>query len=913
MTGRLEALRQRLPAAVATARWPIVVVAALVVALCANTLFDRDRGTLNLPVDASLTGLLPGTGGGLETYERVRETFGGDDVLLVAWFADDVFTPGVLRAFKRLARDVRRLDAVRRVDSLASAIALRERGDGLAIEKLLRRVPRGADDLAALRRDAVDNPLYGGQLVAHDGRGLLMAVQFDGDASSASVQHAVTDIRAFSRQHAAGLEQFVSGPIYARLEISRILFRDIQRALPLAILVTALLAAIFLRSVRGVLLPLGATGIGLAATVAIFVARGHALNFVTAIMPPVVFVIGFAFAMHIVSEFDHAYRERTRRREAVTRALGAVLLPLALTAATTAIGFASLASSTIVAIRTFGLYAALGTLLCWLAAVALIPAALVILPARVRPPPSQGMLGRLAPRLAAFDLGHRRVIIVTATLITLAAVWSASRVEVSTDYLRNFAPTHPVRQHFERIRSAFSGAVPIQIVFRGDRPDSFVDPLNLRVLREFETWLEAQPEIGGATSLVDLTAMLNRGINGITDDIDPLPQTPAATGSLFFLSGGDELERFVDRRYQQTVMHVSTGAVASSDLRALTRRIERRLAELPAHISGEVTGSSALLARTLDDVVRGQLTSLAGAMLVIYGILVALFGSPRAAAIALLPNLMPIACFFGLLGVTGITLNLATSLVAAVALGIAVDDSMHLLTRFNEEARRAADEDTGVARALTTVIRPVTYTTIALGAGFLTLTGGELQYQAHFGLLAAATLAIAWIIDLTLTPALAGQLHFVTLWEVLTLDLGAAPETSIPFFRGLSRREARIAAVLGNLERIDAGEEIMHVGEQGNDMHIVIDGRAVAFLEHNADGEREILRELARGAMIGEVALFHGTRTASVEAVTDMRLLRLDNSALTRIQARYPRIAAKLYRNLGDIMADRLADVTGRL
>ena len=128
-----------------------------------------------------------------------------------------------------------------------------------------------------------------------------------------------------------------------------------------------------------------------------------------------------------------------------------------------------------------------------------------------------------------------------------------------------------------------------------------------------------------------------------------------------------------------------------------------------------------LIARTMDDITRGQILSLSGALLVIYMILSILFGSLRVGAIALIPNLLPIVAFFGILGLTGITLNLATSLVATVALGIAVDDSIHYFSRFNTESRKLANEERGVERAIAGIIRPVTFTTAALCARFLAL------------------------------------------------------------------------------------------------------------------------------------------------------------------------------------------------
>ncbi len=154
-------------------------------------------------------------------------------------------------------------------------------------------------------------------------------------------------------------------------------------------------------------------------------------------------------------------------------------------------------------------------------------------------------------------------------------------------------------------------------------------------------------------------------------------------------------------------------------------------------------------------------------------------------------------------------------------------------------------------------------------------------------------------------------MRFVTLWEVLAVDLGAAPHKTIPFFFGLTHREARIAAILGSFETFRAGEHILRLGDTGTDIRVVTDGELRASVPRN--GNDQVLRRLKRGDLIGEVALFHGLRTANVHAQSDARLLRLSNACLDRIQARYPQIAAQLYRNPGVILADRLADVTERL
>jgi hypothetical protein len=249
--------------------------------------------------------------------------------------------------------------------------------------------------------------------------------------------------------------------------------------------------------------------------------------------------------------------------------------------------------------------------------------------------------------------------------------------------------------------------------------------------------------------------------------------------------------------------------------------------------------------------------------------------------------------------------------VACLVLGIAVDDTIHLMSHFNLAARRNADETKGVVEALSAVGRPVTYTTAALCLGFLTLILSSMSSQIDFGWLAAVTLAAAWVVDLTFTPALASRMRIVSIWDVLTLDLGEEPHTTIPLFSGLKHHQARIVALMTSMRRFDKGDRIFEVGERGEEMFVVIEGSLCAFVVR--DGVELELRKMGRGDVIGEVALFHGARSANVRAETDVRLLRLTQQNLQRLQRRYPRIGAQIYANLNVVMASRLASVTERV
>jgi hypothetical protein len=246
-----------------------------------------------------------------------------------------------------------------------------------------------------------------------------------------------------------------------------------------------------------------------------------------------------------------------------------------------------------------------------------------------------------------------------------------------------------------------------------------------------------------------------------------------------------------------------------------------------------------------------------------------------------------------------------------MALGVAIDDTIHYFARFNQDAKRFANERLATISALRAVGRPVTYTSIAICLGFLVLTTSELRTFIEVGALGAFTLAFAWLVDVTLTPALCSGLRVVTLWDTLTLDLGHSPNTSIPLFKGLSNAQARILALMASLRRVPAGQRLIRMGDEGRELWVIIDGKLRVSVPR---GEGEIeLGTYTRGEVIGEIGLFGQRRSAHVDVVEDSRLLRLTPGNLARLGRRYPRIATQVLTNLSEVLAERLVKTTSRL
>jgi predicted RND superfamily exporter protein len=899
---------------------PFIVLALTVVitGFALSQMVDIRTGAPRLLLDPSTDSMLSTGNPERLFFERMKLVFGRAETLLVALVSDDVFTSDRLRRISVLTERIESLDEVDHVSSLSTALNIRSRGDDLLIDPFYDEAPTDAEGLADLRMRALGDPIYGGNLVSSDGRIAVIAVTLLDLPEQELLDSRIDDrIHAIALEEAGDGEIWMAGAPHIKAETSRLMMEDVFGVVPLAFIIMAAIAFLAYRTIRGVVIPALTVGVASIWTLGYVAAFYGVLNPVTVAAPPILIVVGFAYSIHVLSAYyDILRRTPEDEREAgraVMSALRTISMPVTLTAITTAAGFFSLMLSPIQAIEQFGAFCGIGVLVTAAISLTTAPAilALLPLPRNLDAKSEPRLLNRFLEWIAHFDLRNRRRIIAFWAVVAVLSVWGATRIEVGNNLVGNFKASNPVRQDFDRVNAHLEGANAFTLVVESPSSDAFKDPTNLLMLESLQEWLERQPEVGGTTSLADYIKAIHRGFRSGDDAFLALPDSRDLVAQLLVIGANDELEQYVDTDYRLARIIVRTRAIDSPDLMGLVRRIEDRLAIVPPHFDAKVSGSSVLLARTMDEIAIGQAVSLSAALLIIYAILALLFTSFRIGLLALIPNALPVLVYFGVLGWAGVTLNVVTGLVGCLVLGIAVDDTIHMLVHFKDAARGRANESEGIVEAIMAVGRPISFTTLALCLGFLVLLLSNMKSQVEFGVLASITLAIAWIIDLTFTPAIAGGMRIVTLWEVLTLDLGEDPHLSIPLFAGLSHAQARVTALMADLRDLPPDHLLVHEGESGDDMFVVIRGSLVASIKR--EGRDAPLRELNRGDVIGEVAIFFGERTADVRTLTDVRLLRLDRSALTRLSNRYPKIASHVYENLSEVLAARLASLTRRI
>ncbi len=895
----------------------ILVLTILLTSLAVTRIVDPASGEMRLEIDPSTNRLLSEDNEARAFYDRVRRMFGSDETLVITLTSDDIFTADNFRRIDRITRRIDDLESVHHVSSLTNALDIRSIDDSLDIAPFIENVTDDPATIADVRRRVLGNPIYAGSLVSKAGDATALVVHFLDISDRQYIRSGLHGkISAIVEEEKGDNTVWLTGAPHFKVAIIDILIHDLIWTPPFITLILAIILAISFRTALGVVAPLLTVGFGVIISLGLITALGYSLSMISVLVPPLLMILGLSYSVHVVSEY-HQKRLTTDDRVALVRAtLHEVMLPVLLTGLTTIAGFLALIANPISAVREFGILSTIGVVIITLLSVTFTPALLMFLD-RGRTakggaaPAGTRAFDRFVDRIALFDLRNRAWIFTLSGVLFAAALLGMNSIRVSTDFMNSFDAESEVRQGFEVVNDKLGGANPLYIVVEGTRPDTFKEPENLAVLRELQDWLVARPQIGGTTSVADYLMLVNQAFNDNDPAFYRIPESRTLITQLLFLSANEELDRIVDSRYQTTNIIVRSKTIQSDDMSELIAQINDRLAELPEHLTATVTGNPVLINETLSEIVVGQARSVGLALVIVYAILSLMFMSLRIGFIALIPNVLPVVVYFGSLGFFGISLNPSTSLIAPMVLGIAIDDTIHYFARFSREVRRYADDRKATILALKAVGRPVTYTSIGLCLGFLVLTTSELSMQVQVGIMAAYALAIAWLGDFLLTPALCASVRITTLWDVLTLDLGENPQESIPLLKGLRKSQARIVAIMSRVIEVPAGRRIITEGETGKEMYVVIDGRLCTTIagEH---GPVELATH-SRGDVVGEAGLFFETRTANVDTLEDSRLLRITQENLDRLSRRYPYIATKVFRNLNKVLATRLFTTTHRL
>lgn len=772
-------------------RFPVAVLTLLlaVSTLAAIELFRFEPPGVWLALDPSTEPLLPRGDPVQDVYRQAVLDFGDDEVFVIAVGCDEVFSVFCLSAIDRVTTRVANLDGIRSVSSLMDVTSFRyeEEEDWVVVEPFMDEVPSDPAELAELKFRALNDPVYRKTIVAEDSRSSAINVRFqeltDGEFIDADLDGQI--VRIVEEEWRPGLRFHIAGRPHIKVHVYRGMVHDIRILIPVSIALMALMLWLFTGDVRGVVVPLFTA---LMSNLWTFAAMAHLefpLTLLTGLLGPMLLALGSVYGIHVLFRYYEEAETSLDGPTAAVRCLEHVMMPVLIAGFTTVVGFAALLITDVPAVFELGAFSMLGIASATLIVSTGAPALLALLPLRaaagfglshaagqsddagsVLAPAGLGR--RLAARLDhaltnALDRLARWVgqSIRRVTWLGLGLVLGASMaipfIVIDTDYLSYFDERDPMRRDFDAVNRLLAGAVPLYVAMDGPPGQgAFREPQALHAMSELQEKFDRIEGVSRTLSFVETIEVLNRAFHAGDPAQERIPETRPAVTELLYMVPKSELQRFATVNHGKANLIVRTGEVGSAAIQKLYQSLEAAIHDtaLPEGVTASVTGNAVLLARSADGIARSQPLSVALAALTIFLVIALGLRSPRLGMVAMIPNLVPVIIFFGLLGIGAAPLSLPTSMIGCVALGIAIDDTVHFMVRYRAERAAGASPEDAAQSCGRNVGRPIALTSIVLVAGFLVVAFSDFATLQEFGILAAVTMGICLLNDLVLLPAL---------------------------------------------------------------------------------------------------------------------------------------------------------------
>ena len=308
----------------------------------------------------------------------------------------------------------------------------------------------------------------------------------------------------------------------------------------------------------------------------------------------------------------------------------------------------------------------------------------------------------------------------------------------------------------------------------------------------------------------------------------------------------------------------------------------------------------------------GQIKSLCIALVLIFILLSLLFVSPRVGFYAMLPNFFPILVNFGVMGWFGIDLCVATSLIASIAIGLSVDDTIHYAFRFHREFKKGSSRTHAMFRTTTAVGKPIVFTSLAVGLGFSVLLFSSFVPTAIFGLLMLVTATSALFGDLFILPAILLKIELVTLWDFVAQATGKDLYQRITLLSNIARSRAKSVVVTGFEKNFKSGEAIFRQDALGNPVYLILRGKVIVSV--NKDGRERAIMKLTRGEALTEAFwAVYADGSVTVRALEATRLLKISNRTLKLLKKHFTHTPSRSYLNLDGIQVEQQETTMGIL
>jgi predicted RND superfamily exporter protein len=695
-------------------------------------------------------------------YKNFKNVFGNDEFFLIAFKDKDIFTKENLTLIRDISSRLEQMDDVRKVISLSTVSETIGEEDYFLVQDFLHEIPEDKAALKGLKQKAIQNPLYRDSIISKDGSTAAIVVltheRPEDEAYRKRLIHK-TSMILHEYEGVVNRTFHIAGWTVTNLRLSEYMKKDVARFIPVVYLMIMLVIFFLFRNVKIAFLAFLNISLCLSCTMGFLAMIGATLNNVTTIIPPLIMALSLADTIHVFTHYLSNKTKDGKTENALLKALLDVYKPCLLTSATTVAGFLSLRLSHIPPIQEFALISSMGIVLAFIFSFLFLPALTVLFSpsSGYRENDSMPLIDHILNTFIMLNRRHGNAILIVCSLLTIIAIFLGTRITVETNLVEFFKRSLPLRQSLSFVEENLSGTETINISIKGNAKDIFKVPKNVLFLETLQKYIASLPEIDMTNSLVDFIKDMNESFHNEDTSYYSVPETREMIAQYLLLYDSDDIDDFINPSFDHARIIARTNRHSTSEIEMIIRNIETFLREkTPATLEARVTGETRQRINIASDMVSGQVKSLSLAVIVISVLMFVVFRSFSLGLLSMLPNVFPIILNFGIMGALGIHLSTATSLISAVAIGIAVDDTIHFLHKYKKERT----EERGTHEAIQNTIRikgkAMLTTSVILASAFGTLTLSSFMPTLQFGSLTALIMISALAGDLLLLPAILG-------------------------------------------------------------------------------------------------------------------------------------------------------------
>lgn len=701
-------------------------------------------------------------------FQRLQDTYTKNDniLLVLAPKGGDVFTRDVLAATEAITKRAWQTPYAIRVDSLSNYQHTRADGDDLVVRELVENSHALTDaELERVRSIALHEPLLRRRLINDEGSvsAVNITLELPGKSSNEQVP-AIEHVRGIAADIETTYPDIVvhlSGMVALNNSFFEASMSDLTTLMPVMFLALLLTLVLFLRSGIGTLAAVAVVGASVAVAVGVAGWIGIPITAPSSTAPTMILTLAIADSVHIiVTALQKMRRDNFTKGKAIIESMRVNAGAVFVTSITTIIGFLSLNASDVQPFRDLGNITAIGVAAAFVFSFTLLPALFMLLPLRLAQVTASLQRFSLLGRLADIVIAHRRTALALSAVFTLGSAALLPSNQLNDQFVDYFSDSFEFRRDTDFIVENLTGIYTIEFSIAAPGAGGVAEPTYLKTLDAFAQWYRTQEGVVHVNTFSDVMRKVNKSMNGDRPEAYRLPDSREVAAQYLLLYEmslpyGLDLNNQLDIEKSASRFIVTTENLNSVALRDLAAAGEHWLVEHAPSMHGKAASPGLMFAYVSARNIQSMLWGTAGAMLLISLILIIALRSLSFGGLSILPNIVPAITAFGLWGLFVGKVDLGLSMVAAMSLGIVVDDTVHFLSKYVRYRRELAlSAEDAVRAAYGSVGRALVVTSVVLIAGFGILSFSPFGLNGGMGQLTALTIALALLTDFVMLPAL---------------------------------------------------------------------------------------------------------------------------------------------------------------